>query len=468
MLENIKSFIPFWNYFHGLPTKHQIGYTLLFGFFILILIFYTIFCMNIKYQVGFEVRSSFDNKIIKEPVTIILDHVKKRRRFHTDNGKHSEKYFAGEYTLSVKPEKDYEITDPKKITINKFSEEIPEPEVIYLNVLKPHSNPDDSDTEKIVSSAPKVVQTAREEITLYTIIKSLQSSGNRPLEGLTRGNFSVLERYGRAEKEAEIIDLNPLQASSLNIVLVVDVSGSMKNYIGQVKAAINRFIQEIKNIDTRDNLSGRISVLLVRGNFISLDNFLRIPSLGQSIWFTFDDLNLDQLEDKLRQIPPKGKTPLYDGLDLAVQQLIEFDESSYNVIICLSDGEDNTSKKSAESILSVVQKSEVPVFSVTYRNTEKPSLNLRQLIEISRVSGAGDENIGSFLDTDIEQLGDLFYTIAGSIEKAYELKWRTTGAKVGDDVDVSIQVRYEGRRGLFETEINKSYTLKSLPLQPVR
>lgn len=468
MLENIKSFIPFWNYFHGLPTKHQIGYTLLFAFFILVLIFYTIFCMNIKYQVEFEVRSNSDNKIVNQPVTLILDHVRKRRHFTIQSGKHSDEYFSGEYTLSAKPEKYYQIAEPTKVTVNKFSEEISEPEVIYLNILQPHRNLDDSDTEEIVSSAPKIVQTDSKEITLYTIIKSLQSSGNKPIEGLTFGNFSVLEKYGGTEKEAEIIDLNSLQASSLNIVLIVDVSGSMKSYIGQVQAAINRFIQELKNIGDRDNLSGRISVLLVRGNSMSLGNFLRIPPSGQSIWYQFDDLNLDQLVNNLSQVNPEGNTPLYDGLNLAVQQLMKFDESSYNVIICLSDGDDNRSKKNAESILSVVQKSQVPVFSVAYKNTEEITLKLRQLMEISRVSGAGDENIGSFINTDIDQLGDLFYRIAGSIEKAYELKWRTTGAKIGDDVDVNIKVSYEGRKGLFETEINKSYTLRSLPIQPVR
>ena len=88
-------------------------------------------------------------------------------------------------------------------------------------------------------------------------------------------------------------------------------------------------------------------------------------------------------------------------------------------------------------------------------------------MNISRDSGAGDENIGSFINTDINQIGDLFSDIASSIEKAYDLRWKTTGAKVGDEVEVTIKVSYEGKKEKFSTEIKKSYMLNPSPVQRV-
>jgi Mg-chelatase subunit ChlD len=462
MLENLKSFIPFWNFFNDLPTKHQLGYIFLLFF----LIFYTVFCLNIKYEVKFEVRSNFDNTVIEKQVTILLDQPKKRRRhFDTKTGKHIDKYFAGEYKLSAKPDDLYKLIEPEKLRVNKDNEEDKAPELIYLNFKQPLRNRNDSDTKSIEPSAPKIVQTAHEEVTLYTIIKSLQSSGNRPLEGLTIGNFSVLEQYRGIEKKAEILDLKALQASSLNVVLVVDVSGSMQSHIGQAQAAIKRFIQEIKSIRDRGSSSGRISVLLVRGESASSNNFLK-PH-GQSIWLPFNDQNLNYLIDDLDKLKAEGNTPLYDSLRLATEQLVKFDESSYNVIVCLSDGEDNRSRISSEDISILAQRSQIPIFSIVYGSTMEDSLKLRQFINISRESGAGGENIGSFINSEISQLQNLFSRIASSIEKAYELRWRTE-ASVGDDVNVAIRVAYQGRESLFKTEIKKSYRLKPLPIQPVK
>jgi Mg-chelatase subunit ChlD len=463
MLENLKSFIPFWNFFNGLPSKHQLGYVVLVG----VLIFYTVFCLNIKYEVKFEIRSNFDNTLIKKPVTIVLDQARRRRNFDTKTGKHSDRYFAGKYVLSVKPDESYKLVEPGKITVNKYSEEseVRDPELIYLNFKQPLRNRNDSDTKSIEPSAPKIVQTAHEEVTLYTIIKSLQSSGNRPLEGLTIGNFSVLEQYRGINKKAEILDLKALQASSLNVVLVVDVSGSMQSHIGQAQAAIKRFIQEIKSIRDRGSSSGRISVLLVRGESASSNNFLK-PH-GQSIWLPFNDQNLNYLIDDLDKLKAEGNTPLYDSLRLATEQLVKFDESSYNVIVCLSDGEDNRSRTSSEDISILAQRSQIPIFSIVYGSTMENSLKLRQFINISRESGAGGENIGSFINSEISQLQNLFSRIASSIEKAYELRWKTE-ASVGDDVDVAIRVAYQGSESLFKTEIKKSYRLKPLPIQPVK
>lgn len=462
MVEKIKSFfIPFWEFFNGLPTTYQVGYFVL----IFVLIFYTIFCLNIKYTVKFEIRSNFDNTVIQKPLTIVLDQVKKRRSFDTSSGRYSGKYFPGEYVLGARPDESYKLVEPKKLTVSKYSEEGLDPELIYLNFKKPLIDPNDSHTKDIEPSAPKVVQTAPEEITLYTIIKSLQDSGNRPLEGLTIGNFSVLEQYRGIQKKAEILDLKALQASSLNIVLVIDVSGSMESHIGQVQTAIKRFIQEVKSIHDRGSASGKMAVLLVKGESASLTNFLK-PH-GQSIWLSFDDQNLNSIVNHLDQLKAEGNTPLYDSLRLAAEQLTKLDESSYNVIVCLSDGEDNRSRNGIEDISIVSQKLQVPIFSVAYSNTLENSLKLKQFTDISRDSGAGGENVGSFINSEISQLQNLFSRIAGSIEKAYELRWKTK-SNVGDDVKVVIQVSYEGRRNLFSTEIKKSYTLKPLPTQPVK
>ena len=463
MFASLKTIL-LWDFFSGLPAMYQAGYLVL----LFVLVLYTILCINIKYNVNFEVRSSFDNKIIEKQVTIILDHAKKRRHFDTSTGKYSDKYLPGEYTLSVQPHHAYEIYEPTKITVNKYSEGSSEPKLIFLNVLEPFSDQDDEFTEDIKPSGSRVAQTAPDEITLYTIIESLQNSGYRPLEKLTIGNFKVFENYpgtGTEGKEAKIVSLKPLQTASLNVILVLDVSGSMDNHIDQVKIAVREFIKEIKN---KSLSKGKISVLRVTGDSVGNGNFLRVPPSRQSKWYSFDDDNSDKLVNSINNLNTEGNTPLYDAINLAGEELFDLDRTSYNVIICLSDGEDNRSKITKDSILEKVRKLQVPVFSIGFSESSRVSEKLNQLIEIAKSSGAGDRGIGSFINTDISQLKSLFKKIAGSIGKAYKLIWKASGAEVGEVVNVTIKVSYKGKMETFETKIKKTYTLKPLPLQPVQ
>jgi hypothetical protein len=57
MLGKLKSFIPFWDFFNGLPTKYQLGYIAL----VFVLIFYT----------SLEIRKSYRLKPLSiQPVDI--------------------------------------------------------------------------------------------------------------------------------------------------------------------------------------------------------------------------------------------------------------------------------------------------------------------------------------------------------------------------------------------------------------
>ena len=346
-MPDLQKFLPFLKFFNELPSICQMGYVILFFIFFV----YTLFCMNLKYTFNFNIRNAQDNNILKDKITIVLQHL---------------------------------------------------------------------------------------------------------------GNFSVIEKFNGSENEAEIASLKSLNSSSLNIVLALDISKSMNKYIPQVRNAVKAFLKKIQYITSVNQSKGKIAVLNILGESKRDTNF--IQSHGKTIWFDFNKFDNSDLAQIITQInPTEQNTPLYEGLIKASEQLSELDANAYNIIVCLTDGEVNRGTKDVNKLIKTLQEKQTPVFSIGYGQTPKSSLHIRNLEVISKESGGGDRNIGSLVNADINQLDSLFTKIANSIGKADELSWRSTAARRGEKVEVTIKIDYQAaNQKQFTTEIQKYYTLKDI------
>ncbi|MGK7885211.1 MAG: VWA domain-containing protein [Crocosphaera sp.] len=456
-MTDLQNFLPFIKFFNDLPTNYQIGY----GILVLIFIVYTLWCLNLKYPFDFDIRNAQDNQKLKENITILLRNKRQNNNFDTDSGEYSESLYPGEHEISVKPDAFYKLVEPDNIQVSKDNKE----GIIYVNILKKFVNKQDDDTQQIKPGGNSLTQTRDSNVTLYTLIEKIGKSGeNKPLENLTIGNFKVIEKYDNNLHQAEIVSLRALNSSSLNIVLALDISGSMTDYIPQIQNAVKKFIETIKSIPENDQQSGKIAILRIAGESINERNFLNNHGNGQENWFKFNDPKLNQVINSIKAT--KENTPLYSGLILASSTLSKLDENSYNVIICLTDGKVNRGENDVKVLIQELQNKQTPVFTLGYGN-DPESLYIYKLKEISKQSGAGEENIGSLVNFNIDQLENLFTKIAKSIEKAYELTWKATTSEVGKEVNVEIKIEYEGANEVpLTTTIPKSYTLKDIPEEP--
>lgn len=460
-MPDLQQFVPFLaffkdlcSFFKDLPWGYQVGY----GVFLIIFILYTGWCVNLKYPFTFEIKNAQNNQLLQQEITVILDNNRKQEPFDITGGKITRQLSQGEYNISVKPDPLYKLVEPEKIKVNKDSNKA----FIYVNITKALTNREDQETKEIEPVAPKVVQKDSQTMTLYTLIEKIGDNMNKPLEGLTIGNFSVVEQFNDTENPAEIVSLKSLNSSSLNIILALDVSGSMSNNIEEVKKAVRNFIETMQSIPSLDKSSGKIAIMLIFGESEKEIKFL--TSHGNPMWFNFDQENFADVINQITLINTQGNTPLYDGIKLASERLHELDENAYNVVICLSDGEVNRGSNDEDRLIQLLKEKQTPVFSIIYRENNQESVLSQKMKYISSESGAGGENIGSFVNVDASKLNNLFVKIANSIGKAYELSWKSTGANIGDSVNVIIEVNYQAAsEERLQAEIRKSYTLKDIP-----
>ncbi len=117
------------------------------------------------------------------------------------------------------------------------------------------------------------------------------------------------------------VDPTTLVRKPLNMVVVVDTSGSMAqdNRLVHVKQGLHLLTDEL-------NADDRLAVVTYSSN----------ASIRQPLGDVLDRTKLHQLIDSLE---PAGSTNIYDGLEMALQQAAtHFDSEKQNRVVLLSDG----------------------------------------------------------------------------------------------------------------------------------
>ena len=205
---------------------------------------------------------------------------------------------------------------------------------------------------------------------LVTIQTSVRTSKGRPIRGLTKADFEVLDN---GERRA-IVSLADTQ-SSLTLALLIDTSGSM---------------------------GGGAKLRMVQHAFDSVVPRLR-PGQDEAAVFAFDSglrqlrpftSNLESLGSALQEIEPYGTTSLYDATAATARQLADR-TSTHKAIILFTDGTDTSSRVDAAAVSALASSIGVPVYVVV----AVPPVDQRTMIESSdsRASANG---------ADLRQLAD--------------------------------------------------------------
>jgi len=125
--------------------------------------------------------------------------------------------------------------------------------------------------------------------------------------------------------------------------------------------------------------------------------------------------NLKELRDALSTITARGETALYDAIAVALDHL-KGSSSDRKYLIIMSDGGDNASRHSLSEILTMVNKSNVAIYSVGIVNENYSDENPGVLKKLSKVSG------GEFyLPESVPQVVDACKLIARDIRQQYKL-----------------------------------------------
>ncbi|MBE0416674.1 MAG: VWA domain-containing protein [Coriobacteriia bacterium] len=216
------------------------------------------------------------------------------------------------------------------------------------------------------------------------------------------------------ENSVDIAGVEGISATEIrepiDVVLVVDVSGSMRGGpLFDAQAAARGFIG---SMGTRD----RIALVAFASEPVVLSGF------------TADRTALLQAVDSL---VASGETALYDAIVRSIDLITEEAQGDEQYMIVLSDGGDTTSINSLDSASSAVGQSEVPVYAVALESDE---YNPEPLRALAQRSGGRTVSV-----TESAEFSGIFEEIAQELRNVYTITF-TSLEPLTPSLDVEIVV----------------------------
>jgi VWFA-related protein len=153
---------------------------------------------------------------------------------------------------------------------------------------------------------------------------------NRAIGGLKKADFTVLE-YG---KEREILTVDPTSAP-FNLVLLLDVSGSIDNYVDFIRKAARSFINTMRPDD-------KIAIIIFNEDVKQISTFTTDRTVLSESLDTFD---------------AGGGTAFYDSLAYTLVETLKPLRGERTAVVVLSDGDDNRSFLPFDSLIGSIQES---------------------------------------------------------------------------------------------------------------
>ena len=230
------------------------------------------------------------------------------------------------------------------------------------------------------------------ELVSFTV--TVTDKEGRHVEGLDRGAFAVYEDDVRQE-----IGFFSDRDAPASIAVVLDVSGSMRGEkIARAREAVARFVRTSHPEDEYSLISfnGSAELLLEGTN------------------------DIEALLARFGRISPQGYTALYDGVALGLKALAH-GRYSRRALIVISDGEDNRSRSTFDSVRRMLQESGVTVYTILIGPLLQHSSGGAVMDELATASGGK-----SFFPGDGEAMSESFERIALELRRQYSLGYTPT------------------------------------------
>lgn len=232
---------------------------------------------------------------------------------------------------------------------------------------------------------------------------------NRALSGLRTEDFEVTENG----ESREIVSVRA-ETAPFNLVLLLDVSGSVDSYVTFIRKAARNFVDTVSPED-------RISIVTFNEDVKVLSTFTTDKS---------------KLSESLDSFDAGGGTAYYDSLAYALTDTLRPLKGDRTAIVVLSDGDDNHSFLSFNSLLGSIQESGaliyplyVPSGLIAASSTANPNLSVDPLR--NRYMG---------LNTKAEGEGEKLAEVSGGVY--YPITQLSQLQKAYDDIVVQLRTAY--------------------------
>lgn len=271
---------------------------------------------------------------------------------------------------------------------------------------------------------------ARREPTIYT-----RAEDERPRASLKRAAVRVTDRFSRAVSglqasdfvvtengaEREIIRVDSTSAP-FNLVLLLDVSGSVDNYVNFIRKAARSFVSTVGKDD-------RVSIVLFNDDVKLLSKF------------TTDK---GRLSESLDTFDAGGGTAYYDALAYTLSETLRPLKGERTAIVILTDGDDNRSFLSFDGLIGAVEESGALIYPLyvpsaliaasSAGGAEVDPLRARYITLTSRAEGEGARLASAsggvyFPITQLSQIQKAYDDIVVQLRTAYAITYKSDSSE---------------------------------------
>jgi VWFA-related protein len=221
---------------------------------------------------------------------------------------------------------------------------------------------------------------------------------NRAIDGLSAADFEVTE----SGEPREILSIQPVTAP-VNLVLLLDVSGSVDNYVNFIRKAARSFVDTVNGND-------RISLVVFNDDVKVLSGFSTDRARLSSTLDTFD---------------AGGGTAYYDAVAYTLAESLRPLRGERTAIVILTDGDDNRSFLPFDALTGAIEESGALIYPLYVPSAlvAAASANPDATVDPvrSRYTGLSQKAVG-----EGEKLakisGGVYYPISqvSDIQKAYD------------------------------------------------
>jgi VWFA-related protein len=282
--------------------------------------------------------------------------------------------------------------------------------------------------------AEKSVSQNQTNSQIKKVLARVLDSNNRAIGNLSAADFEISE----AGEVREVISVEPTTAP-FNLVLLLDVSGSVDNYVNFIRKAARSFVN---TVDKKD----KVAIIIFNEDVQVISNF------------TTDKT---KLSESLDTFDAGGATALYDSLGFVLTETLRPMKGERTAIVALTDGDDNRSFLSFDSLLGSLQESGALVYplyvpstliasSITPNQTVDP-LRARYTGLTTKAEGEGEKlakvSGGVYYSiTQIDQIQKAYDDIVLQLRTAYSITFRSDLPEVSDKTTASPRLKVKVKR----------------------
>ena len=261
------------------------------------------------------------------------------------------------------------------------------------NDAAPPTSPDDLPTAQAPATNDPGMFVFKKQVEEVVLHATVVDEEHHLITGLDKSAFSILENG-----QPQTITSFRREDVPVEIGIVVDNSGSMRDKRGQVNQAVLNLIRASNSED---------QVFVV--------NFGQSPYLDQD--FT-SDVNL--LQAALHQVSAKGSTALYDAIVASAVHLENNSRLSKKVLLVITDGQDNMSRETLQDAARRLQQANGPtLYAIGLLGSGLRSEGRDALQQLASSTGG----VAYFPDS-LDQVDSITRTVARDIRSQYVLAFR--------------------------------------------